>query len=332
MRKDVKFGLTVGAILVATLIVYVIVLSGAGLGSAGHQDSSATIAIKSPDNSAPAAPSDSAAPTPAHSDESTGTITPAPAAISPPPTVATPDTAAPATQPTAGTSSNFDWDYGLNHGGTPAASVAPAHTVTPTIDSNPAASAAAPTVDITNRPPTIDNIVPMLAAPMSADPPATQPAPEANVPVSTIDPPPVAVAAPQRVHVIESGENLWTIAQAVYGNGALYTKIIAANPGLDPKDLKVGKKLVIPDVSGAEKSPATPAAATDAPLDPTKEYRIASGDTLEKISRKLYGNPSMQDSIYQLNKSLIGDDPDKLKVGWVLKLPQAPAATIDAPR
>jgi nucleoid-associated protein YgaU len=329
MRKDVKFGLTVGAILVATLIVYVIVLSGAGLGSAGHQDTGTANAIKSPDTVAPSAPAEPA-PTPTHSDVSTGTITPAPAAISPPPMASTPD-AAPATQPTADASKNFDWDYSLNHGSTPVASMEPAHTVTPTIDNTTTVAAQPAMVNTTARPPTIDNIVPMLAAPMASDAPATQPAPEANFPVSTIDPPAIAAPAPQRVHVIESGENLWTIAQAVYGNGSLYTKIIAANPGLDPKNLKVGKKLIIPDVSGSEKSSATPAAATDAPLDPTKQYRIASGDTLEKISRKLYGGPNMQDNIYQLNKSLIGDDPDKLKVGWVLKLPQAPAATIDAP-
>ena len=32
----------------------------------------------------------------------------------------------------------------------------------------------------------------------------------------------------------------------------------------------------------------------------------------------------MMDQLYEMNKTLIGPDENVLKVGWILKLPQAP--------
>ena len=51
---------------------------------------------------------------------------------------------------------------------------------------------------------------------------------------------------------------------------------------------------------------------------------MQSGDSLHKISMKLYGKIDMVQKIYDLNKSAIGDNPAKLKLGQVLKLPQPP--------
>ena len=34
----------------------------------------------------------------------------------------------------------------------------------------------------------------------------------------------------------------------------------------------------------------------------------------------------MMDKLYEMNKKLIGPDENVLKIGWILKLPQAPAA------
>ena len=64
MRKDVGFGLTVGAILVATLIVYVIVLSGGGLSTTGTQDSR-TIAVNTGDTAIPVSQPPAQSPAPA---------------------------------------------------------------------------------------------------------------------------------------------------------------------------------------------------------------------------------------------------------------------------
>lgn len=47
-------------------------------------------------------------------------------------------------------------------------------------------------------------------------------------------------------YVIKSGDSLWNIAESTYGNGAMWTKIMAANKGLDADQLMVGKSIDLP--------------------------------------------------------------------------------------
>jgi len=52
-----------------------------------------------------------------------------------------------------------------------------------------------------------------------------------------------------------------------------------------------------------------------------KSYTVKAGDTLSKIALTVYGDSSKWEVIYEANKKIIGSDPNKLKVGTVLKLP-----------
>jgi len=72
---------------------------------------------------------------------------------------------------------------------------------------------------------------------------------------------------------------------------------------------------------GLNGNSAKPAVALSA-----KEYAVQADDSLYKISMKLYGKGDKVDAIYELNKEKIGSDPARLKVGMVLKLPEAPSA------
>jgi pentapeptide MXKDX repeat protein len=47
-------------------------------------------------------------------------------------------------------------------------------------------------------------------------------------------------------YVIKSGDSLWNIAKSTYGDGAMYTKILAANAGIDAENLMVGKTIDLP--------------------------------------------------------------------------------------
>ncbi len=144
MRKDVKFGLTIGAILVVTLVVYVIVLS-----RGPAVPPKIGLALPSPTDRA-ADPTDST-PMPSASPHTevaeTGagdqaTVPGTDASNTPTPTPNT-DAAAPSTQPTAGADTKTtDWDKALNNGMPPSLSApaAPEHTVTPTIDPQPLSS------------------------------------------------------------------------------------------------------------------------------------------------------------------------------------------------
>ncbi len=227
MRKDVKFGLTVGAILVVTLIVYALVLSRSGQAIKSEEANVGAPTAPGDSSSAPNPGDDQANPNPTATDNNQSTSV-------------TDTNPAPATQPTASADQKFDWGNALSNGSKVPAD-APERTVTPTIDR------VSPNVHpelIDSLPATQPSLPPALSAP------AETPAPTVNVPAapptidsqstSTATATPAPTAASPRTHVIAEGESLWTIAQAVYGNGKYYTKIIAANSNLDPKHLKVG--------------------------------------------------------------------------------------------
>ena len=61
-------------------------------------------------------------------------------------------------------------------------------------------------------------------------------------------PPPAPAPVPQAVnkYTVRRGDTLWSIALRTYGDGHRWRDIIAANPGLDPKKLRVGQTLVMP--------------------------------------------------------------------------------------
>lgn len=51
-------------------------------------------------------------------------------------------------------------------------------------------------------------------------------------------------------------------------------------------------------------------------------YTVQEGDTLSSIAKKFYGEGANYIIIYEVNKDLIGDDPDRIRVGQVLKIPK----------
>jgi hypothetical protein len=54
---------------------------------------------------------------------------------------------------------------------------------------------------------------------------------------------------------------------------------------------------------------------------PAKVYEVVSGDTLSKIAKKFYGDASKYMKIFDANKDQL-KDPDKIKVGQKLKIPE----------
>lgn len=139
-------------------------------------------------------------------------------------------------------------------------------------------------------------------------------------------------------YVIQPGDNFSRIAGKVYGNKNLYKVIVDANPNVDPARLKPGMTINVP---ARDKLPAAHAPTADTrnavdltgntettgTIDATKQYKIAPGDTLHKISLRLYGKSNRWSSIYDLNKEKIGPDAGRLKVGTVLTLPEPPASS-----
>lgn len=139
-----------------------------------------------------------------------------------------------------------------------------------------------------------------------------------------------------RRYTVKAGETYWTIAQAEYGNGAMYTLLVKANPDMPPNRLRPGAVITIPGKGDSPGSAAAPApamsstggAAPSAEIDPNTQYRVQAGDSLYSICRKLYGKVEREklDRLYELNKEAIGPNRAVLRQNMILKLPEAPTA------
>jgi len=151
--------------------------------------------------------------------------------------------------------------------------------------------------------------------------------PQEETPTGTSEPAPVAGAAAKQ-HIVAAGESLSKIAARYYGTGGKENvdRIYNANKsaiGSDPNKLKVGMKLVIPNVSTSTTLvPVTIRTSSTQPAT-EKTHTVAAGESLTKIATRYYGSASKADidRIYNANKSVIGSDRNKLRVGIVLTIP-----------
>jgi nucleoid-associated protein YgaU len=90
------------------------------------------------------------------------------------------------------------------------------------------------------------------------------------------------------------------------------------------KTVGTWEKEVVADIK--VKAAAAPPAASTAPSAPasapqTTTYTVQSGDTLSGIAKKLLGNANDYMAIFNANRDQL-TDPDKIKPGQVLKIPQ----------
>jgi nucleoid-associated protein YgaU len=158
------------------------------------------------------------------------------------------------------------------------------------------------------------------AASNSGDMPLVAVTPIAPTPtVST----PSTQPAGARLYTIKPGQTLSIIAAEIYGNSRFYVAIKRANPDLDPKHLKPGMRITLPDISDVKPGEHEVLAVG---VSTGKTYKVQSGDTLYRISKNLYGSPKQAEAIYELNKDSIGADKARLRLGMVLRLPTAPIA------
>lgn len=77
-------------------------------------------------------------------------------------------------------------------------------------------------------------------------------------------------------------------------------------------------------------SGASGKAKAASPFSSTKiiaEHKVAEGDTLGALALKYYGSATKDYwmVIYEMNKNAIGEDPNKVKLGLLLKIPELPA-------
>ncbi len=194
----------------------------------------------------------------------------------------------------------------------------PDESATASVDTNtiPVPDTNVPPVDVSNQPPVTpsSNLV-SVPSPTTSTltagsnlPPVTSPLPPAAAPLPTTAP----EAPAGGEYVVVKGDSLAKIAKK---NGVSLKALTAANPGLNPKKLKIGQKLVLPagGKSGADGA-AVPATATATAEPEGESYTVKSGDTLTKIAKAHHVKLKELQAANGLTTT-------KIKVGEKLKIP-----------
>lgn len=145
--------------------------------------------------------------------------------------------------------------------------------------------------------------------PIDTNTSAMVPPPVTNPPI--VVPPPVVapVETAGTEYVVVAGDTLAKIAKS---HGVSLKALEAANPGVDPKKLKVKQKLTIPGATSS--ATETSAASNSADTTGGETYAVKSGDSLTKIAK------SHGVSVKAL-KAANNLTTDHIKVGQKLKIP-----------
>jgi nucleoid-associated protein YgaU len=338
MRKDLKIGLAIGAVLLVVLIVYLAVPKGGGDneqiaqgGGAGDGSAAVTPETTGAGDTTGATGSD------AKSHDVSKDVEQKDKA----------DKAHDIFGGTAGTGDQKDkvadsssadndvWARALEKG------ELPSQTVTPT-------SSTPPSLIAVTREKQEKSAEPKSAEPKTAEPETTTPikATAGGDLPPAVDPPSEPAkkqvdkvevgngggGATPRTHKVQRGEDYSKIAKMVYGDAKYYIQIEEANPGIEPTKLKPGMEIKLPELAASKEKEKTTGSSTATASKSDKkladdEYRVQPGDSLYKIAMKRYGSSNMVDAIYQANKQTIGSDSSKLKQDMVLKMPANPSET-----
>lgn len=130
-------------------------------------------------------------------------------------------------------------------------------------------------------------------------------------------------------HTVERGETFGSISRRYYGNTRHANEIARANPFIDPSRLRPGRVVRVPkDPGNIQGKPAIPANPGTPPppgsinYNTSRSYTVVAGDTLSRISQKMYGTQANTSLIFESNRNLLAS-PDDLAIGQVLVIPPA---------
>jgi peptidoglycan DL-endopeptidase LytF len=137
---------------------------------------------------------------------------------------------------------------------------------------------------------------------------------------------PVGAALPLNAtaatYKVQRGDTLSSIAKLKLGSAGRYPEILALNPGLDPKRLRVGQSLALPQGAAAR---STPVAAPKLEIGngaaaprSGATYTVKRGESLWAIAESQLGDGDRYTEIAALNPQI---DPNRLVVGARLRLP-----------
>ncbi len=122
-------------------------------------------------------------------------------------------------------------------------------------------------------------------------------------------------------HIVNAGDDLWSLAERYLNDGSQWRTIVALNKSvlLDSTDLDEGMALTIP-VYETDKGDDS-----DMPSSSMGEQMVSvnSGDTLSALAEIHLGDANAWPLLVEANADLI-DDPNMIEVGWQLTIPTSP--------
>jgi nucleoid-associated protein YgaU len=130
------------------------------------------------------------------------------------------------------------------------------------------------------------------------------------------------------IHKVIPNDSLFKISRKYYGDEAKWHKIYEAN--IDnmsgPNALYIGQELLIPEITLAKKETLSMLTSLKKKQDnkisiKTTKHTVVSGDTLYRIARKYYDDPTMWYKIYEANEDTI-EDKSLLVKGQILIIPE----------
>lgn len=126
---------------------------------------------------------------------------------------------------------------------------------------------------------------------------------------------PAPAEAERPGYLVAAGDDLWTIAERLFGDGRQWRTLSDLNPQLaDPlQELQPGSKLNLP-------ATATTLAA---PSGDSETVRVKKGDTLSELAQEHLGSAAKWPRIAAANDIIT--DPDHIEIGWKLHLPAGKA-------
>lgn len=71
-----------------------------------------------------------------------------------------------------------------------------------------------------------------------------------------------------------------------------------------------------------EPQPQKPTYVSTEKIKTTRFYIVRKGDTLSKISKRYYGSANQWNKIYEANRDVLGNNPDFLRLGTKLIIPE----------
>ncbi|MDP7029843.1 MAG: LysM peptidoglycan-binding domain-containing protein [Phycisphaerales bacterium] len=134
-------------------------------------------------------------------------------------------------------------------------------------------------------------------------------------------PAPTAGGSRPSTVVVQGGDTLIAIARRSLGDEHAWERLVDANPGINPRALRVGMVLQLPREAAAASPAGSGSTATGSRAAGSRRHVIASGDSLSSISQTYYGDAQRWYSLFEANREALRGEPDRLVVGTELVIP-----------